>query len=227
MQRIAEALTRVLAVAAVPVLLVGCSGSSDDSDSSEKSATPTVASSPSASLEPAKFTRLPNACKTLSKNTVKDLVPKTKDASGDAAKSPDANARASCSWNGLNGYQYRWLDVALQRSDTLPGVGSAEDQAKAAFRKLKKSTATVEGVRKGEQPTIRVADVGDESQLVSAEVVKDKENYRDVTVVARTSNVVLTVSYDGAGFEGEKPPSATTMERAALKAAKEVLAQIT
>ncbi|GAB2574005.1 hypothetical protein GCM10027168_03790 [Streptomyces capparidis] len=235
MQRIAEALARALAVAVVPVLVVGCSGSSDsggsgssgDADNAASASTaPPSPSASSPSPEPARFTKLPDPCEALSADTVEDLVPEVKDASGDAAKTSDRNARGGCSWNGLDGFQYRWLDVAYQRSDTSPGAGSAEDRAEKAYQKLKAASAAPDGLAKGEDPAIRQANLGDESQLVSAEVTKDGEGYRDVTVVVRTSNVVLTVSYDGAGFEGEEEPSAKKMEDGALRAAKEALAKV-
>jgi hypothetical protein len=227
MRPIASRIARALAVAAVPVLIAGCSGSSDSnsSGSSDKS-TPKVKKSAAPSLAPAKYTALPNPCKVLSKGTVTSLVPATKDAAGDAAQSSDTSARASCSWNGLDGFQYHWLDVAFRRSDSGQGIGSAEEQAKTAFAKLRSSTARPDGLKKGQDPSVREAGLGDESQLVSAEVEKDKETYRDVTVVVRRSNVTLTVSYDGAGFEDGKDPAAKEIEAGALKAAREALAKV-
>lgn len=228
MRRTASRIARGLALAAVPVLMVGCSGSSDSGDSqSSDRATPTQKKSSSPSLAPAQFTGLPAPCTVLGKGTVRDLVPKAKDPSGKAARTSDTESRASCSWNGLDGFQYRWLEVSFQRSDSIQGVGSAEDQAKAAFTQLKATAAVPEGLKKGETATIRVVPgVGEEAQLVSAEVKKDGETYRDVTVVARKGNVVVTVSYDGAGFETDSVPKAKGIEEGAVKAAKEALAAI-
>lgn len=226
MQRTASTLARGLAVAtALPLLLAGCSGSPDPEDRSD--AKPTVSKSPSPTLAAARFTGLPAPCKVLAGKTVRALVPESKDVAGDPAKSSDTDARGSCAWNGLDGFQYRWLEVSFERLDTVPGVGSAEDQAKRVYTQAKASAAVPEGLKKGGAAAVRVVSgVGDEAQLVSAAVRKDGEDYRDVSVVARKGNVVMTVSYDGAGFEGDKPPGAGEIEDGALKAAKEAFGAI-
>lgn len=236
MQRIASTIARGLAVAALPVLLAGCSGSSDDgsggsgsggSDSASGDSGAKASQSASPSLAPARFTRLPAPCGVLAKKTVKDLVPKAKDTSGDAGKSSDTDARASCSWNGLDDFQYRWLEVSFERTESVPGVGGAQDQAKGVYTRLKAASAVPEGLKKGETAAIRVVEgAGDEAQLVSAQVKKDGEDYRDVTVVALKGNVVVTVSYDAAGFETDKLPKAKGIEDGAVKAAKEALAAV-
>ena len=74
--------------------------------------------------------------------------------------------------------------------------------------------------------TRAVTGIGDEAKLVSVKATKDDEDYRDVTLIARWSNVVLVVSYNGAGFEGSKTPSAKTVEDGAVKAAKEAIAAV-
>ena len=227
MRHIRSTIVRAVAVAALPLLVAGCSSAEPDEQEKGNGAGSGGSASASAkpSLAPARFTELPAPCKVLAEKTVKDLVPKTKDVSGSPGRSSDTNARASCHWNGLNGFQYRWLEVSFERTDTVEGIGSAEDQAKAAYARLKAEAAVPEGLKKGETPAIRVVpDLGDESQLVSATVRQDGDDYREVTVVARTSNVVVTVGYEGTGFEGSKLPKAKEIEDGAVKAAKEALA---
>jgi hypothetical protein len=232
MRRIASRTARALAVAAVPVLIAGCSGSSGSdssgSGSSGSSAAPAKPTTPSAapSLAPAKYTQLPEPCGTLSKGTIGDLVPNAKASGGQVLKFSDPDVHAGCDWTGLDGYEYHYLGVDLRRSETVQGVGSAEDQAKTQFTQLKQSTTAPDGLKKGSAPYIHSIGLGDDSQLVSAEVSKDKTTYRNVTVIVRQANVILDVSYEGAGFEGSKEPAAKDIEADATKAAKEALGHV-
>lgn len=222
----APGLISLLVVAAT----AGCSllsGSGGDDKPAAKATPSTASRSAAPSLPPAKYTKIPSACTTLGKATIKDLVPETKDASGDAGKSSDTNARASCNWNGLDGFQYRWLEVSLQRADSVPGVGSGQAQAQASYSKLKTAATAPDGLKKGERPSVRaLAGLGDESQLVSSAVEQEGNDYRDVSIVIRKDNVVVSVSYNGTGFEGSKTPSAKDLEGRATKAAKEVLTHL-
>ena len=77
MHRSAPRLSRILACAAVPVMLVaaGCSSDSDSGkDSDTPSATSTLGSPSQDRVEPAKFAALPEPCASISQKTVKDLV---------------------------------------------------------------------------------------------------------------------------------------------------------
>lgn len=233
MRRPAQRTVRALAVAAaVPVLLAGCSGGSSGGsgdggsakDKGSSSASPTRSAAPSAA--PAKYTKLPDACRTVSKKSVQDLVPEAKDTGGKPLTLSDPDNDKSCSWNGLDGYQYRWLNVELKRAQSVPGGAGANSQATAEFTKLKGSAAAPDGLKKGSSPSIRTAGIGDESELVSAEVAKDKDTYRTVTVIARQDNVTIEVTYEGAGFEGDKTPKAADIEQGALTAAKQALAAL-
>ncbi|MDF9814877.1 DUF3558 family protein [Streptomyces sp. SPB162] len=221
MHRSAPRIARVLACAAVPVLLAA--GCSSGSDSSAKSPSPSSSAKTSASATPAaaKFTKLPDPCKSVTQATVARLVPKAKSAAGTAAKSSDAAARGGCSWNGLDGYQFRWLDVALQRFDSTKGVGSAEEQAKNRFTE---QVATAGGI-KGATST-KADGIGDEATVVSAPVEKDKLHYQDETVIARTGNVIVILSHNGAGFEDAKTPGADQLMKDAIAAAKEAVASV-
>ncbi|WP_277035071.1 DUF3558 domain-containing protein [Actinacidiphila oryziradicis] len=228
MQRSAPRLARLLASAAVPVMLIaGCSSGSDSSSSKKASdGNPSVSGSaspsPSPTLAAAKYTKLPDPCKSVTQKTVKQLVPKVKDTSGLAAKSSDATARGGCSWNGLDGFQYRWLDVAMQRFETVPGIGSAEEQAVKRYGEQVAAATATKGAKSG-----AVAGLGgDTATMVTAEVTKDKEQYQQVTVVTRTGNVVAVLSYNGAGMESAKTPKAADLQKGAKAAAKEAMASV-
>ncbi|WP_405724449.1 DUF3558 family protein [Streptomyces sp. NBC_01537] len=228
MQRSAPRHARLLAcaaAAAVPVMLIaGCSSTkttTDGSPSVSPSGSGSGSTSASPSLAAAEYAALPEPCKTISTKTVKALVPKVKDASGVAAKSTDPAARGGCSWNGLDGFQYRWLDVALQRFDSVAGIGSAESQAVKQYEELVTEAKAVKGATAAE-----ATGLGDEATTVTAKVTKDKEQYQDVTVIARTGNVAVILTYNGAGFETAKTPKAADIEKDALTAAKEAVASV-
>jgi hypothetical protein len=217
-------LAGLLACAAVPALLVsGCSsgsgGSSDKSESSAPGATPTTPA-----VAAAKFKTLPASCKTVTKATVSALVPKAKSADGTETKSSDINSRSGCSWtgNGKDGYQYRWLAVTLQRFDSSAQLGSAEDQAKKQFADEVATLGKASGFS-----TATLTGIGDQADSVSGKATVAKVTSQNSTVVTRTGNVVVIVDYNGAGLEGKKNPSSTSVRGDAERAAKDAVASVT
>ncbi|MGW6567894.1 DUF3558 family protein [Streptomyces sp. NPDC054975] len=233
MHRSAPRLTRILACAAVPVMLVvaGCSSDSDGGSTPDKgkgSATPSAAPS-TKSVEPAKFAKLPDVCKSISEKTTASLVPKAKVKNGTAAASSDVESRGGCSWNGLDdkgvkGSQYRWLDVSFYRYASDATLGSGEKRAQDNFAKeLAKLQATA-GAKK-----LRTADasgIGDQSKTVAYELKKTDEDFKYVSVVARTGNVLVLLTYNGAGYAGADAPSDKTVMDGAVKASKEAVAAV-
>ncbi|MFD5199360.1 DUF3558 domain-containing protein [Streptomyces sp. NPDC058375] len=234
MHRSAPRLSRILACAAVPVMLVavGCSsdsgsdgkknaGSSSSGTAGAKSSEPTV--------EAAKFTDLPDPCASIAKKTIEDLVPEAKKKGGTAGGSSDLSVRSSCSWNGLDdqgvkGSQYRWLDVGYTRFDSDQSLGSGAERATADYTKQIAKTKAAEGAEKvAAEPT---AGIGEEATLVTYGLSKTDEDFAYATVVARTGNVVVTLTYNGAGYAGAKTPSSGDIVKGAQKAAKEAIAAV-
>ncbi|MFE3250502.1 DUF3558 domain-containing protein [Streptomyces sp. NPDC059209] len=225
---------RMLACAAVPVMIVaaGCSsdsGSGSDSDSG-KDKPAASASKEAAKVAPAKFTSLPaDPCKSIAAKTTADLVPKAKDKSGSAGKSSDITTRGSCSWNGLDdngvkGSQYRWLDISFMRYDSDEGIGSGQDRAAEYYKKEVAKARATEGA-KGTKAT-PAAGVGTEATAVTYSLSKTGETFGYATVVARSENVVITLTYNGAGYAGAKSPAASDLVKGATKAAKEAVAAV-
>ncbi|MER7763107.1 DUF3558 family protein [Streptomyces sp. NPDC097619] len=243
MHRSASRLTRVLACAAVPVILVatGCSsdsgkdsatgsGSKDGAKagSSSSAASQSPSAAPSPTLEKPAFAKLPDPCKVLGAKTVEKLVPEAKDADGTAAKSNDLSSRATCSWNGLDedglkGSDYRWLAVSLARYDSHDTLGSASERAGEQYTKQVEAAKTSEGA-KGLK-FAQAAGIGDQGTTVSYSVKKDVDFFNQ-TVVARTENVVLTLDYNGAAYEGAKAPDSAELLQDAIAAAKEAVTAI-
>ncbi|MGW2845808.1 DUF3558 domain-containing protein, partial [Streptomyces sp. NPDC001274] len=237
MHRSAPRLARILACAAVPVMLVvaGCSSDSGDKDKDKEGAGSSASASPGGSekaeptVEPAKFASLPNPCKTVTKKTITSLVPSAKSKNGTAATSSDTSSRAGCSWNGLDdngvkGSQYRWLDIGLTRFDSDQALGSGADRAQQDFTKQVTKTKTAEGAKKVAEKS--VSGIGEQATLVTYDLTKTKEDFKYATVVARTGNVVITLTYNGAGYAGAKTPAADDIAKGAERAAKDAVAAI-
>ncbi|WP_236242768.1 DUF3558 domain-containing protein [Streptomyces sp. CC228A] len=243
MHRSAPRLTRILACAAVvPALLVTAACSSDDSDASGSSgagatsspaagasAPPSPSAKPSPSVAPAKFAKLPDACRTLAEKTVDELVPEAKKKGGTPGQSTDLGARAACSWNGLDdkgvkGSDYRWIDVSLLRFESEQAIGSAEQRAQRKYTDKVAETQTLEGAKK--VATAPAKGVGNEATTITYELRKTDADFRYAVVVARTENVVVTVSYNGTGYAGAKAPSNEDMVEGAVKAAQEAVAAV-
>ncbi len=234
-QRVRGGLHRVLVGAAVvPVMLIaaGCSsdsGSDDGAGDSSKSpsASAPASASPSPTVQAAVYESLPQPCKVLSKKTLEDLVPESK--SGKAGTSDDTSTRGACSWssldnNGVKGSQFRWLNTSLLRFDSNVTRGSGDQLAREYYETQVQDARSVSGAKNTKSEP--VAGVGDEATAVRYDLKKKEGSFKQVTVVARVENVVVTIDYNGAGFAGDKAPSADTLNKQAQKAAKEAVAAV-
>ncbi|MFJ3927748.1 DUF3558 family protein [Streptomyces sp. NPDC090022] len=241
MHRSASRLTRVLACAAVPVILTvaGCSsdsgkgsgsgsGSGGDKKSGSSASGAAPSAKPSAKVEKAAFATLPDPCKTLAAKTIESLVPEAKDKNGTATKSNDLASRASCSWNGLDedglkGSDYRWLAVSLVRYDSHETLGSGNKRAEEQFTKQVETSKATEGAQnvKAEQ----AGGVGDQAVTVMYNKKQDVDFF-NTTVVVRTQNAVITLDYNGASYEGRQAPDHAKLLENAVAAAREAVASV-
>ncbi|MGK5641911.1 hypothetical protein ACSNOK_26885 [Streptomyces sp. URMC 126] len=220
----APRLARLLACAAVPVMLVaGCS----DSDGGEKksSATPSASAPAKPSATPTvsagKYAKIPDLCKALSAKTVEKLVPKAKKKDGELLT-------GSCFWNGLDSedtddQQFRSVNLHIMALSGDPNLGSADKRAQAyAEQQVKK--ATTEDDPK-DVKTTKTGGIGDWATTVTTKTKKTVD-FSNVTVVTRTANVVVALKYSGAGYEGAKAPDAADLTKDAQAAAKEAVASV-
>ncbi|MGW3326852.1 DUF3558 domain-containing protein [Streptomyces virginiae] len=237
MHRSASRLTRVLACAAVPVILTvaGCSSDSgkESGSNGEKKSGSSSSAKPnpksSKTLEKPAFAALPDPCKALATPTIDTLVPEAKDKAGSAPKSNDATTRASCSWNGLDedglkGSQYRWLSLSYHRLDSEASLGDASKRAEAQYTKGVEAAKTTEGAQ--DPKAEPVGEVGDQATSVVYVVKKEGNDHYNTTVVARTQNVVVTLDYNGAGLEGAAAPDHAKLLQDAISATKEAVASV-
>jgi len=219
----------IVCAVAVPALLAtacssGSGGGSGSGDSADKSGSAPAATDSAPAVAPAQYKNLPAACGTVTKATVGAIVPKAKHADGTQTKSTNVATRGGCSWtgNGKDGYQYRWLAVTLQRYDSSAQLGSAQDQAKKRYTDEVDTLGP--GRHFGSKP---VPGLGDQATLLTGKWTDAKVTSQNGTVVARAGNIVVIVDYQGAGMEGKKNPSARTVQSAAQRAAKDVVASVT
>ncbi|MEV0639536.1 DUF3558 domain-containing protein [Streptomyces sp. NPDC050619] len=233
----AKRLHRVLVcAAAVPVTLIaaGCSsdsgsGSGSDAAAADKGPGAVVSASPSASptVQAAAYKSLPKSCAVVTKKTLGELVPKAK--SGKEGTSSDTATRANCSWtsldnNGVEGSQFRWLNVSLLRFESDTSRGTGNKQAQAYYETQIQDAQAVDGAKNVKSEP--VAKTGDEATAVRYDLKKKEGSFKEQTVVARVENVVVTLDYNGAGLAGEKTPSAASLTKLAEKAAKEAVAAV-
>jgi hypothetical protein len=243
MHRSAPRLTRILACAAVPVMLVVAGCSSDSGDDGEKtkkdskasaSATPGEGSPGTGSdvpkepaVEPAKFAKLPEACKSVSQKTIEALLPAAKPKSGTQGRSSDLMARGSCSWNsladqGVKGSQYRWLDVSFLRYNSEEALGvSGEQRAKDSYAKEVEKAKAADGAKNLKASA--ASGIGEEATLIGYQLRKTGEDFEYATVVSRTDNVVVALTFNGTGYAGAEPPTAKDVARDATRAVKDAV----
>ncbi|MFI1361140.1 DUF3558 domain-containing protein [Streptomyces sp. NPDC020898] len=227
------------ALAAVPVLFLVAAGCSSDSDSGsasgsadnaaqekDASAGETVSASPT--VQAAAYKQLPESCAVLSTKTLTELVPKGV-KSGKEGSSEDTGTRGSCSWtslanNGVKGSQFRWLNVSLLRFESTATRGSAAELAQEYYESQVQDAQSVKDAKNTASEPIEGA--GDDATSVRYDLKKKEGSFRQQTVVVRVENVVVTLDYNGAGFAGEKTPSAASLEKSAVKAVKEAVAKV-
>lgn len=236
MHRSATRLTRILACAAVPVMLVvaGCSSDSDGetpdkgaAQSSTGSSNPSKQAAPS--VAPGKYTELPEPCKAITVKTIDELVPKAKSKAGKPSTSTDTSSRGGCSWNGLvdkglKGSQYRWLDVAFLRYESVASIGTGEKRAQESQAKEIAKLKATEGAKNVRDSV--ASGVGDQTTTVAYSLRKTGEDFMYATTVARTGNVVVILNYNGTGYAGAETPNDQKLMDGAVKATKDAMAAI-
>ncbi|MFJ9584232.1 hypothetical protein [Streptomyces acidicola] len=165
-------------------------------------------SAPSASAAAKAYSQAPAPCSGISEKTVKSLVPEAKTA-GQEITSTDKAVRRTCSWNALKGFDYRWLDVSYE-------IKNSDDKALTAYEqrvKEKSGGGAVPGL-------------GDTAYSVVNLTTEDKQQTREGAVIARVSNALVVVTYNGSDFESKKAPGTDEINKGAIRAAKEAVAAL-
>ncbi|MFJ7341890.1 hypothetical protein ACIQU3_16555 [Streptomyces sp. NPDC101110] len=166
------------------------------------------ASAPSTSTVSKAYSAAPAPCESVAEKTVESLVPGAKTA-GKEIPSTDTELRRTCSWNALKGYDYRWLDVSYE-------IMQSDEAARNSY---------AAGVEKNSGGGA-VPGLGDSAYSVVNLTTEDKQETREGVVIARASNALVTITYNGSDFESKKAPGTDTINKGAIKAAKEAVAAL-
>lgn len=162
-------------------------------------------SAPSTTAVSKAYATSPAPCGSVTTATLKSLVPGAKTA-GKEIPSTDTQVRRTCSWNALKGYDYRWLDVSYE-------ITESDEAAKKSY-----TENTAEKSGGGAVPGL-----GDAAYSVVNLTTEDKQQTREGTVIVRASNALVTITYNGSDFESKKAPSTDVINKGAIKAAKEAV----
>ncbi|MEV7788464.1 hypothetical protein AB0O72_24200 [Streptomyces sp. NPDC088106] len=166
------------------------------------------ASAPSETQVAKTYAAAPAPCDSIAEKSVKSLVPGAKTAGKEIA-STDTKLRRTCSWNALKGYEYRWLDVSYEVLES----DEAAEQSYQARLEEKSGGGPVPGL-------------GDAAYSVVNLTTEDKQQTREGVVLARASNALVIVTYNGSDFESKKAPGTEEINKGAIKAAKEAVAAL-
>jgi hypothetical protein len=176
----------------------------------EHKSTPTTgtqsqSSAPSSTAVSKAYASSPAPCGSVTTATIKSLVPGAKTA-GKEIPSTDTKVRRTCSWNALKGYDYRWLDVSFE-------ISESDEAAQKSYTEsiTKKSGGGA------------VPGLGDSAYSVVNLTTQDKQQTREGVVVVRASNALVVVTYNGSDFETKKAPSTDEINKGAIKAAREAV----
>lgn len=162
----------------------------------------------SAAATSKRYSAAPAPCGSIKAATIKSLVPGAKTA-GKEIPSTDTSLRRTCSWNALKGYDYRWLDVSFEITES----------DAAAAKSYKENVAEKSGGG-------NVPGVGDAGYSVVNLTTEDKQQTREGVVMIQASNALVTVTYNGSDFESKKAPSTDEINKGAIRAAKEAVAAL-
>ncbi|MBL1103417.1 hypothetical protein JK361_02155 [Streptomyces sp. 5-8] len=165
-------------------------------------------SEPSSTAATKTYATAPSPCGSVPAATVKALVPGAKTA-GKEIPSTDTRLRRTCSWNALQGYDYRWLDVSFE-------LGESDQEVKKAYEQR-----VAERSGGGAVPGL-----GDSAYSVVNLTTEDKQQTREGVVLARVSNALVVVTYSGSDFESKTAPGTDEINKGAIKAAKSAVAAL-
>ncbi|MFI9804681.1 hypothetical protein ACIHEJ_10000 [Streptomyces sp. NPDC052301] len=207
-----------LTVRLTPVVVLACAGWSlssgpaaspaaaghrtDQKTSTQSSSSTSSSSGPSSTAAAKAYSSAPSPCPSVPAATVKSLVPGAKTA-GKEIPSTDTDLRRTCSWNALDGYDYRWLDVSFE-------VAASDQEAEKEYQQR-----VTEKSGGGAVPGL-----GDSAYSVVNLTTEDKQQTREGVVMARVSNALVIVTYNGSDFETKKAPSTDEINKGAIKAAR-------
>ncbi|MBE8476177.1 hypothetical protein [Streptomyces justiciae] len=202
-------LSPVVVLAAAGWTLSSGPASTGDHESASKGGGGTKsASAPATAAATKTYAASPAPCGSVTVKNIKSLVPGAKTA-GKEIPSTDTKLRRTCSWNALKGYDYRWLDVSYEITD------SDEAAEKTYKERIEEKSGG------GDVPGL-----GDQGYSVVNLTTEDKQQTREGVVIVQASNALVVVTYNGSDFESKKAPDTDVINKGAIKAAKDAVAAL-
>ncbi|WP_086805896.1 hypothetical protein [Streptomyces murinus] len=236
--------------ALLAALLAGCSGGSGGGGAADD-ANPGDAGTATVAAQPGRYRTLPEPCGAVSHGTLDALLPGIKQIAdpdqrdkayqGEAELTYDTDRKVGCRWKVPSADSTDRLSVDLERVVSYDNTVSDDDQARELFEQKETAAdlpvpsdtpsastgsdgagASPSGAMAPELQPRTLSDLGDEAYL------DDKLGssggaaaQRTVTVVFRTSNVVVTIQYEEQPMAaGAAPDSKEMQDRARNLAAK-------
>jgi hypothetical protein len=243
-------------VALLAVLTAGCTGGTgtEGPAADSKPGSPSIAAAP-----PGKYRTLPEPCRSITRSTLKDLLPgiaelpenqQEKAYTGTAAVTYDTDRRVGCQWKSEGRASSRSVVLDFERVVSYDTSVSDEDRAREVYGKketaahLPSSTFAPGDAEKvtaspsdspSDSPSGSAQDTGGDSgagsedlrprtldSLGDAAFLDDlltragsSAQHRTVSVVFRTSNVIVTVRYaEQPAFASQVPDSKELQEKA-------------
>ena len=161
-------------------------------------------------VEAAKFASLPDPCASIGKKTIEDLVPKAKNKAGTPGKSSDTDEPRRLLLERPGRQRRQGLAVPLARrrlhsaSTSDQSLGSGAKRATAEYTKQVAKAQATEGAKKlSAEP---VTGLGEQATSVTYDLKKSDEDFEYATIVTRTENVVVTLTYNGGRVRGRQVP---------------------
>lgn len=204
-------------------------------------------SQPVATAPPGKYQNLPEPCGAVDSGTLHTLLPSSPDYSGDAAPTYDTDRRAGCRWSGSLSGGDRFLSVDLERVVSYDPSVSDNDRAARDFQSMAQAahvplispgssaspsssgssspTASASAGPGGSVSPRRIGGIGDEAYLDDDLVTEGADVHRDVTVVFRTANVLVTIVFSQWSTGASAAPPSADLQLGADRVAQELAGQ--
>ncbi len=234
-----------LLCAASLVTLAGCSGSGDGNGGSGEPGV-TASSGTASAPPPGKYQTLPEACGSVSRATLRALLAASPNYAGDATLTYDTDRRVGCKWSGTAQGANRELVIDFERVVSYDPEVSDETRAQqvfagkaaaahipdhapdpndTAFAVTGPSGAPATGSA-GDTSPRRVGGIGDEAYLDDSVVTEGDGAQRQVTILFRTANVLVTVDFSQVSADKTTPPGSFELQLGAHGLAQELAKKI-
>lgn len=225
--------------------LAACTGGGSGSDATDDAKAAALDGNPSVSpAPPGKYQTLPQPCGTVDLGTLKKLVPGLEDYAGTESLTYDTDRRVGCGWTSTaSDGTGTSLRVDLERVVSYDPQVSDEVQATLDFDKQQSaasipvpSTTTppastdAAGGSPGDGPEVaprRLMNVGNTAFINDHLHTVPVGHRRDVSLVFRTANVLVSVSYSQSSGPHDPSPSSVDLQKGAQQVAGQLEKKVT